>query len=116
MTARVLQPRESVIQRAILEYLAWRGVFVFRVNQQGVPLHDGSGRYRPSPTRGVSDILGVLKGGRFLAIEVKRPGGRATPDQLQFLTRISQEGGLAFVATSVEDVEANLAVALQRAA
>jgi hypothetical protein len=109
-------PRESVIQRAILEFLAWRGIFVFRVNQQGVPLHDGSAEYRPSPTRGVADILGVLPGGRFLAIEVKRPGNNPTDSQAQFLSRVASAGGLAFVATSVGDVEANLDSFLQQAA
>jgi hypothetical protein len=45
------------------------------------------------------------KTGRFLAIEVKRPGGKATPEQQQFIDTINQAGGLAFVARSVEEVE-----------
>jgi len=98
-------PLESAIQRAILEYLRWEGIFCFRVNQQGVPLHDGTGRYRPGPTQGVSDILGILPDGRFLAIEVKRPGGKPTPQQEAFLDAVKQAGGLAFVATSTDDVE-----------
>lgn len=111
MRSLTAKPRESLIQRAILEYLAWRGIFAFRVNQQGVPLHDGRGGFRPSPTRGVSDILGILPGGTFLAIEVKRPGKRPTDIQDEFLTRVGQAGGVAFVATSVEDVKKFLEIA-----
>ena len=39
------------------------------------------GRYIPSHTRGVSDIIGCLPGDRFLAIEVKRPAGKPTAEQ-----------------------------------
>lgn len=98
-------PLESSIQRAIFEYLRYEGIFCFRVNQQGVPLHDGSGRWRRGPTRGISDILGILPGGRFLAIEVKRPGEKPTPQQEAFLEAVNQSGGLGIVATSIDDVE-----------
>jgi len=53
--------------------------------------------------KGISDILGVYKG-RFLAIEVKRPGGRVSPEQRAFIERINDEGGIGFVAYSVDDV------------
>lgn len=53
---------------------------------------------------GIADILGVLPGGRFLAIEVKRPGSRLTVDQDAFLGKINASGGLAFMASSLEEV------------
>ena len=55
---------------------------------------------------GVSDILGIMNG-RFIAIEVKRPSTRknVSRDQQSFLDKINQLGGLAFVATSIEDIE-----------
>jgi hypothetical protein len=106
MTDALPRPRESAIQRNILEWLSWRGVRVFRVNQQGVPLHDGRKGFRPGPTRGVSDILGLLPGGaRFLAIEVKRPGGKPTPQQQAFLDWVNEGGGVGIVASSIADVE-----------
>jgi predicted RecB family endonuclease len=64
--------------------------------------------YIPSHAPGVSDILGVLKGGRFLAIEVKAAKGRVSPHQQLFLDSINGAGGLAFVARSVEEVKAQL--------
>lgn len=56
-----------------------------------------------SQPKGVADILGVFDG-KLLAIEIKKPGGRPSPDQVKFVDRINSEGGVAFVAYSVEDV------------
>jgi hypothetical protein len=66
--------------------------------------------------KGVSDILGVLPGGRALAVEVKRPGGKPTPSQADFLREVSQAGGLALVITSVEEIRAALEEAGVKAA
>ncbi len=60
--------------------------------------------YIPSHAPGVSDILAVLPGGRFLAVEVKAPKGKVSPLQQQFIDAVNQAGGLAFVARSVEEV------------
>lgn len=57
-----------------------------------------------SQPRGVSDILGILPDGRFLAIEVKTRTGRVSEYQASFLYEITKNGGVAFVARSVEDV------------
>jgi hypothetical protein len=68
---RILKESESLIQKSILEWLNYHSdVYAFRVNVQGVPLHNGSGRFRPSPHRGIADIIASVKG-TFLAIEVK---------------------------------------------
>ena len=56
---------------------------------------------------GVSDILGIYKG-RFLAIEVKKPGGKLSEHQVKFLDIVNSEGGIGFMATCIEDVDANL--------
>lgn len=61
-------------------------------------------------TPGVSDILGVLPGGRFLAIEVKTQRGRVSDPQQAFMDNINRNGGLAFVARSVDDVIEGLGV------
>lgn len=53
---------------------------------------------------GMSDILGMLKGGRLFAIECKSRTGRIQPHQQDFLDLINSGGGLAFIARSVEDV------------
>ena len=54
---------------------------------------------------GSSDIVGTLPNGRSLYIEVKRPTGRLTEAQKEFLARAHMAGALAFEARSVEEVD-----------
>ena len=55
---------------------------------------------------GSSDLIGMMPGGRFLAIEVKRPGEAQTEDQLKFEAAVCECGGLYILATSVEEAVA----------
>ncbi len=54
--------------------------------------------------KGVSDIIGIFDG-KFLAIEVKTEKGKLSEHQVEFLDRVRENGGIAIVARSVEDVE-----------
>lgn len=101
--------KETEIVRACLDYLAARKIFAWRQNQGAIPTAHGGFR-RFVGLRGVSDILGILPGGtgRFLAIEVKRPGGRTSPEQETFLANVTALGGVACVAHSVDELEADL--------
>ena len=65
----------------------------------------------PMSVKGISDLL-VCHRGRFIAIEVKRPGQRATREQLRFLERVEDAGGLGLVATSAEEVIRRLELSL----
>lgn len=56
---------------------------------------------------GVPDILACING-RFVGIEVKRPGGKVSALQEYNIEQIRASGGVAFVATSVEEVRFNL--------
>ena len=53
---------------------------------------------------GCPDVLGQLKDGRLLGVEVKAPTGRLRPEQALFLERIRAAGGVAFVARNYRDV------------
>ncbi len=57
---------------------------------------------------GCPDVLGQLKDGRLLAVEVKAPAGRLRPEQRAFLSLVRQHGGLAIVARDYRDVHAAL--------
>jgi len=104
------EPTEAEILRAIIQLLhrhprvaqCWRqnsGTFQERNR-------DGSTRYiRANTARGMSDIMGVLRDGRTLAIEVKSRIGRMRPGQEEFLQTIRQAGGVAGVCRSVEDAQ-----------
>lgn len=52
---------------------------------------------------GVADILGCYKG-RMLAIELKAPKGKATPDQERFIQNVRDAGGIAFIAKTLDEV------------
>lgn len=58
--------------------------------------------------KGISDILGIMNDGRFLAIEVKRPGAKPTIHQKNFINEIHRAKGISIVATSIEDVNIRL--------
>ena len=62
------------------------------------------GRFIKFGWRGCSDVLGQLRDGRFLAVEVKGPTGRLRPEQSVFLERIRCAGGVAFMARDCRDV------------
>jgi hypothetical protein len=108
------QPTEAQILKAVMALLkrhpkvaqCWRqnsGTFQERNR-------DGSVRYiRANTAKGMSDIMGVLKDGRTLAIEVKSATGRMRPGQEEFLATIRHAGGVAGVCRSVEDAQALLA-------
>jgi hypothetical protein len=53
---------------------------------------------------GCCDVLGQLQDGRLLGVEVKAAKGRTSPEQVAFLERINQAGGVAFVARDLRDV------------
>ena len=54
--------------------------------------------------KGCPDVLGQLKDGRLLGVEVKGPAGKLRPEQAVFLERIRCAGGVAFLARDCRDV------------
>jgi hypothetical protein len=60
------------------------------------------GKYKIGKT-GVSDIIGFLKDGRFLAIEKKRVGEKVSDQQQMFIDSVNSCGGVAGVAINIED-------------
>lgn len=58
---------------------------------------------------GIPDIVGVING-RFFAIECKAPGkeNNVTANQRATLQAITDAGGIAFVASDVEETKRNL--------
>lgn len=85
-------------------------VFFWKVDSVGI-FDPVKRRYRantsPYRIKGVSDILGIWRG-RPLAIEVKSEKGRLRPEQREFLERFRSEGGIAFMARSIDDVKREL--------
>lgn len=100
--------RETDIQRNIMrrlirhEKVAW----IYR-NNTGKALINGR-MVEFGLGKGSSDIIGQLRDGRFLAIEVKTEKGKTTKEQLLFIERVKMWGGVAFIARHPDDVDKEL--------
>jgi hypothetical protein len=97
---------ESRVKSAILRYLERRGFYAW---------NNATGKIRIAPDRWISfgkkgsaDILGCLPDGRFLAVEVKAPHGRLSPEQSEFLEKVRGLGGVAVVARSFRELDVAL--------
>ena len=105
LVAKLNRVKEKETQKLILDWLRMHKVFCFKYNSGGIFRADGSG-YMPTGMRGISDILGVVPniGGQFLAIEVKSSKGIVSKYQQDFMDNINNNGGLAFMARSLDEV------------
>lgn len=56
---------------------------------------------------GMSDFVCILPSGRWLTIETKAPGKKSnvTPNQQKFIDTINDNGGIAVVVDSQEDLD-----------
>ncbi len=105
---------EKVLLAEILRYLLEQGHFCWRNNTGAVKMdyttkmgHRHS-RFWRAGMKGSSDILGVAKDGKFIAIETKIKPNKPTAAQEYFLQRIRENNGYAFCAYNLEDVKKNL--------
>lgn len=107
----LIKLKESDIQNLILDWLNKNRIFSFRVNNVGVydPVKNIYRQLGKFSLKGISDIMGVLPDGRFLAIEVKTKTGKVSKDQNAFIHKVNKTGGLAFVSRSLEDTIEQLA-------
>lgn len=93
---------EADIMRSIMIEMSKLGHRLFR-NNVGA-LKDARGRLvRFGLGVGTSDLIGFTSTGRFLAIEVKRPGENPTDAQCAFIWGVNKFGGIAFTAHSADE-------------
>jgi len=106
--SRLPLEKEPHIVQGIVQYLKLSGFIVWRQNTGATKFTDRTGREQMVRFGfpGLSDVLGILPDGRFLAIEVKKPGGRVSPEQKAFLEAATMNKALAFVAFSADEVAA----------
>jgi hypothetical protein len=97
---------ETALVAQLKQYLELAGALVIRVNSGAFAgSHNGKKWFvKLNSEPGCSDLLACYRG-RFVALEVKRPGKKATPEQESFLAAVEAAGGLAAVVTGIEDVQ-----------
>lgn len=85
--------REKVIENKIKEYLTSKGIYHFKIH--------GDNFVKP----GLPDIVACCNG-KFLAIEVKRPGAKNEQSEAQKIHQrnITKSGGVYLLADNLEDV------------
>ena len=93
---------ERNIQALILMALSEAGCLVWRQDTGAYKAPDGR-LIRYGLCKGSSDVIGLAKDGRFLAVEVKTATGRVRPEQETFIAAVRRAGGRAGVARSVGD-------------
>jgi Holliday junction resolvase len=81
---------EKNIQTQIMKYLKTHGGWWKKISDKF--------------QKGIPDIIGCCDG-KFVSIEVKRPGGRQTKYQMHEAKKIDEAGGIYFIANSVHVVK-----------
>jgi len=102
------QQTETDLVRGCLALLKLRGYMAWRNNTGAyAATYKGKRRFIRYGAPGSPDILAIEPPhGRLLAIECKLPGRKTTAAQKEFLARVGQAGGRAFVVHSIEELEA----------
>ena len=117
---KAVEPLETMIQSQIMDYLRveqarGRVSWYCRTNGGGMKTRTGWIKFyvlhllgcKPD-SRGKPDIEGMLPGGRYFALEVKRPKTQPTPEQAYFLATVREAGGIGEVVRHWEDVKSLL--------
>jgi hypothetical protein len=101
--ARIMSEQE--IHRAVVAHLRQRGV------KGLVYVHPANGGYRRLAEAKVFSSMGVRPGAsdlllwhdsKFFALELKKPGGRPSETQLQFLADLEAAGGFCAIAEEID--------------
>lgn len=94
---------ETGLQAAIVAALELERDLVIWRNATGVYRGYG-GRVRAGLPKGSADLVGILAPrGRFVALEVKRPGEEPEPHQIEWLDDVRARGGFACVVHSMAE-------------
>jgi hypothetical protein len=109
LTDAVANPElsEAQIQKDVLEAVKAHTSVAWAIRVNSGAIKKGKHLVRFG-AKGMPDIIGQLFDGRFLGVEVKRHKKNPTEEQVEFIAKINQYGGTAFVARCVQDVVAGL--------
>lgn len=100
------QPLEKDIQFSVCDYLARKRYFFWRQNTSGIydPVKGIHRRASKWALAGVPDII-VIKDGKFIGLEVKRPTTVQNEAQKNFERETKLAGGEYHIIRSIEDIQ-----------
>jgi len=96
----------SELNSSIIQYLTYRGYFVWRENSGAYLAHGRMIRYGYP---GIPDIIGMSPVGQFIGIETKIDD-KISDSQLLFHQAVRGHGGLIVVPRSLEEVKDKLGI------
>lgn len=103
----VRKPNHAALVKACLEWLHLNGIAAWPQNV-GAKLVPATATNKRRFVRfghpGLSDIGGILLGGKALYVECKVGRDKVKPDQECFLAMVNEFGGVGIVARSVDDL------------
>ena len=111
-----IQASEAEVLKSIMDYMAARKIPCFRRNTGATIANyqskagDMKRRFIRFSQPGMADLWGWFPwNGQHWECEVKRPGGKMTPEQAAWLQQARNGHCVAFMATSIYEVECELA-------
>lgn len=96
--------KESDIQSAAMDLLLRHPKVAWAFVTTSGTLKGRNGHWMKLGFPGISDIIGQLRDGRLLAIEVKKPGEKPTQLQVEFLQLVEGNKGVSGWVNSPEEV------------
>lgn len=106
------EPLETQVLKTVLRALELHPdvAKAWRMNSGAGQLKRANGfsQYIKFGVVGGADIWGHMKDGRALYVEVKRPSGVVSPEQMEFIQQAKKYGCVAFVARSADCVFSEL--------
>lgn len=93
--------RESELQKSCIDYLGYKGIFSYKINNVGIKKPDGS--YIPSQTKGLPDLV-IHRNGRVEYIEFKSEKGRLSEWQEVFRKQCEKDGIVYNVIRSLDEL------------
>ena len=103
------RPEAAALQEVLMALSAHPAVaWVERMNSGAAKIGK---RFVRFGWKGCPDVLGQLRDGRLIGVEVKSAKGQLRPEQTRFLQRIREAGGVGFMARDCRDVFRELDIA-----
>lgn len=103
-TQQKYNPTESQVLKAVLYRLKLHPEVAWFARMNSGGCTDNRGQFVRFGFTGCPDILGQLKDGRFLALEVKRPGGKPTKAQSEFLRKVCLNHGVGLIIDDITQI------------
>lgn len=93
--------KEQQIQKSIIDYLRLKGWYVYKNATVGT-YKQSTGKYIPAQTHGVADLT-AIKDGHVVQIEIKRPGGKQSENQVIFADDWMSHGGTYILIHNIDE-------------